>query len=211
MENCFQDTPGRFWIPCHAFWPHQCSKPFSSHTLTFYMIFKCFCFCLPWQHPYLLQRPSTTYSACPRSFTTSPRESNVRKSWEIFLGFIFEKGYFQTDPQKVNTVAELQIHTDRRQLQGFLGFTNFYRRVIKDYSRVAAPLPQLTSTLKTFKWNPKANSVFGELKQRFISAPTFHHPVPSQQFVVEVDASDTGVGAFLSQMSVFDNKVHPCT
>ena len=56
-----------------------------------------------------------------------------------FLDFIVEKGQIKTDP------AEWPTPTSRKQLQRFLGFANFYRRFIRDYSRVATPLTQLTS------------------------------------------------------------------
>lgn len=81
-----------------------------------------------------------------------------------FLGFILEKGQFCTDPKKVQAVAEWPVPHDRKQLQRFLGLANFYRRFFKDYSRVAAPPTQLTSTLKTFIWTPEADRAFGELK-----------------------------------------------
>lgn len=48
------------------------------------------------------------------------------------------------------------------------------------------------------------------LKSRFISAPVLSIPDPTAQFIVEVDASDVGVGAVLSQWSSKDGKVHPC-
>lgn len=63
---------------------------------------------------------------------------------------------------------------------------------------MAAPLTQLTSTLKAFKWTSEAETVFGELKAHFMSAPILRHPNPTEQFMVEVDASDSGVGAVLS-------------
>lgn len=81
--------------------------------------------------------------------------------------------------------------SDRKQLQRFLGFTNFYRRFIKNYSCVAAPLTKLISTLRTFIWTPEAEQAFGELKALFSSAPILYHSVPSKQFIVEVDASYT--------------------
>lgn len=66
---------------------------------------------------------------------------------------------------------------------------------------MAAPLTQLTSTLKTFSWTPEADRIFGELKAVFSTAPILCHTDPTKQFRVEVDASDLGVGAVLSQKS----------
>ena len=64
--------------------------------------------------------------------------------------------------------------------------------------------------LKTFSWSPEAETAFTRLKQLFTSAPILLHPDPSRQFVVEVDASDTGVGAVHSQSNPKDGKLHPC-
>lgn len=73
---------------------------------------------------------------------------------------------------------------------------------------MAAPLTGLTSTIKPFIWRPEAEHAFVLLKERFTSAPILSQRDPSQQVVVEVDAS--GVGAVLSQRSDKGGKLHPC-
>ena len=85
-----------------------------------------------------------------------------------------------------------------------------YRRFIRNYSSVAAPLTALTSPRVPFRWTSAAAEAFGELKTRFSSAPILIFPDLTRQFIVEVDASDTGVGAVLSQWAARDQKVHPC-
>ena len=114
------------------------------------------------------------------------------------------------DPSKVSAVAEWPSLSTRKKLQQFLVFANFYRRFIRGYSQIAAPLMALTSTKSTFAWTPVAETAFQGLKRRFVSAPILTQPDPSLQFVVEVDASDTGVGVVLSQRSPSDHKLHPC-
>ena len=94
-------------------------------------------------------------------------------------------------------------------MQRFLGFAHFYRRFIRNYSGLAAPLTALTSTSVQFVWSPAAERAFQDLKRRFTSAPILTQPDPNRQFIVEVDASDVGVGAILSQRSAKDGKVHP--
>ena len=127
-----------------------------------------------------------------------------------FLGYIISQDQVEMDPSKVSAVAEWPSPSTRKRLQQFLGFAYFYRRFIRGYSQVAAPLTALTSTKTTFAWTPEAETAFQSLKQRLISAPILIQPDPSLQFVVEVDASDTGVGAVLSQRSASDHKLHPC-
>ncbi|KAF7657494.1 hypothetical protein LDENG_00026380, partial [Lucifuga dentata] len=98
----------------------------------------------------------------------------------------------------------------RKELQRFLGFANFYRCFIQNYSSLAVSLYALTSRSTPFLWSSQANKVFQNLKERFTSAPILTQPDPTRQFIVEVDASDVGVGAVLSQRSPVDHKVHPC-
>lgn len=72
-----------------------------------------------------------------------------------FLGYIFEAGSIHLDPGKVEAVSQWKQPDTRKRLQQFLGFANLSRRFIRNYSSIASPLTQLTSTTKTFKWNPK--------------------------------------------------------
>ncbi|KAI3370812.1 hypothetical protein L3Q82_007120 [Scortum barcoo] len=109
-----------------------------------------------------------------------------------FLGFIIKEGCVQADPAKVRAVAEWPIPTNRKLLQRFLGFANFYRRFIRNYSQEAAPLTALTSPSCPFVWSEEAEKAFNRLRTLFTTAPVLVQPDPAQQFVVEVDASDIG-------------------
>ncbi|KAK3556472.1 hypothetical protein QTP70_008336 [Hemibagrus guttatus] len=98
-----------------------------------------------------------------------------------------------------------------KELQRFLGFAHFYRRFIHNYSVTAAPL---TSLLKgkpsRLKWTEDATRAFTNLKDSFTTAPILKHPDPNLPFVVEVDASDSGIGAILSQRHGQPGKLFPC-
>ncbi|KAI7805934.1 Pol polyprotein [Triplophysa rosa] len=127
-----------------------------------------------------------------------------------FLGHIISPRGIEPDPAKIKAVAEWSTPDSRKALQRFLGFANFYRRFIRGFGQVAAPLTALTSIKVPFRWNPQAQVAFDNLKSRFVSAPVLCLPDPERQFIVEVDASDVGIGAVLSQRSGGDGKVHPC-
>lgn len=114
----------------------------------------------------------------------------------IFLGYIIGSRRVKADSEKIQAVVEWSRPTTLKQLQQFLGFANFYRRFIKNYSRVEAPLTRLISTSAQFIWT---ESAFIKLKALFASVPVLIQPDPSLQFIVEVDASDSGVGTVLSQ------------
>ncbi|KAI5615380.1 hypothetical protein C0J50_10784 [Silurus asotus] len=98
------------------------------------------------------------------------------------------------DSARIRAVEEWPEPENRKQLQRFLGFANFYRKFIRGFSTITVPLHRLTSTRQPFTWNSEAEQAFLELKTWFTSAPVFTLPDPSQEFVVEVDASDKGVG-----------------
>ncbi len=84
------------------------------------------------------------------------------------------------------------------------------RSVSRNFIQVAAPLTALTSIRSHFTWSEVAQNAFDHLKKLFTSAPILITPDPTRQFIVEVDTSDVGVGAILSQCSSQDDKVHPC-
>lgn len=73
-----------------------------------------------------------------------------------------------------------------------------------------APLTCLNSTLKPFQWSEEGEVAFAKLKTVYTSAPIVSKPDLSHQFIVEVDASDIGVSAVLSQRYAVDQKLHPC-
>ena len=110
-----------------------------------------------------------------------------------FLGFIIAQGQLQPDPAKIQAVEELPTPMTCKQLQRLHGFANFYRRFIKDFSQVAAPVHQLTSASASFTWTPSSGAAFLRLKRLFMQAPILLHPDSARQFVVEVDASDSSV------------------
>lgn len=69
-----------------------------------------------------------------------------------FLGFIVKQGQLSLDPAKIKAAVEWPSASSRKWLQQFLGFANFYRWFIRNYSKVVAPLMRLTSTLKPLIW-----------------------------------------------------------
>lgn len=129
----------------------------------------------------------------------------------FFLGYIMSQGFVQMDSQKVGAVVNWPRLSTVKQVQPFLGFAHFYRRFVRDFSAFAAPLTTLTKgSAGHVCWTLAVERAFQDLKCRFSSAPILVHADPSLPFVVEVDASDVGVGAVLSQHSAKDQKLHPC-
>ena len=128
----------------------------------------------------------------------------------VVVEYVIASGSISMDPEKVKAVEEWPTPMDCKSLQRFLGFANFYRRFIRGYSSIAATLTRLMSTKIRFCWDQEAKEAFQELRRRFTTAPILIHPDSEKQFIVEVDTSNVGVGAILSQRTAGDNKVHPC-
>uniref|UniRef100_A0A8C1XQM0 Gypsy retrotransposon integrase-like protein 1 n=1 Tax=Cyprinus carpio TaxID=7962 RepID=A0A8C1XQM0_CYPCA len=111
------------------------------------------------------------------------------------------------DNMRLQAVPSQEIR--RKELQRFLGFSNFYRRFIQNYSSITSP-SLLRNKLKSLSWTPSATEAFATLKEAFTTAPLLVHPDPDRPFIVEVDASTTGVGAALSQQQGNPSRLHPC-
>lgn len=103
------------------------------------------------------------------------------------LTFHHPAGTVLTDPAKVSAVAAPNL------LQVSNKFANFCHCFIRDYRKVVAPFTRPTSTLRVFHLTHEDEAAFSQLKALFSSTPIQSHPDPSQQFVVEVDASNVGV------------------
>ena len=126
-----------------------------------------------------------------------------------YLGVIISHNHVEMDPVKVAGVAEWPTPKSRKEVQSFLGFTNFYRRFILNFSDDARPLFDLSKKDVTFRWGISEEEAFTKLKKSITSAPTLTLPSDNQPFRVEADGSGVATGAVLSQLSSEDGKWHP--
>ncbi len=128
-----------------------------------------------------------------------------------FLRYVISQKGIQMDQGKVKAIREWPLPQSVKELQRFLGFTNFYRQFVKNFSMLTASLTSLLrGKPKTLSWNSLAHEAFDQLKEAFSTAPILRHPDPQVPFVVEVDASTTGVRAVLSQQCGEPPILHPC-
>ena len=124
-----------------------------------------------------------------------------------YLGLVVSQNEVKMDPAKVAGVTEWPVPTKRKELRGFLGFLNFYRCFIKDFTSIAQPLNTLTSEKKEFEWTKECQKVFETLKKAITTAPALAMPTDKDPFRIETDGSGIGLGAVLSQKQ--NNLWHP--
>ena len=123
-----------------------------------------------------------------------------------YLGHIVSRDGVATDPVKIKAVKEWPTPTSVTQVRSFLGLAAYYRRFIKDFSKIAAPLHQLTEKNQKFSWADECNEAFNQLKESLTTTPVLAYPVMGKQFILDCDASDIAIGAVLSQVN--DNIEH---
>jgi hypothetical protein len=120
-----------------------------------------------------------------------------------YLGFIIEAGKgLSMDPEKVKAIKEWEAPVNVKGVRSFLGFANFYRRFIKNYSGLAAPLTRLTGDV-SFHWGEAEQHAFNKLKEIFVTEPVLAQWDPDRETILETDSSGYVVAGVLSQ---YDNQ-----
>jgi len=116
-----------------------------------------------------------------------------------FLGHVVSAEGVAAHPDKTKMVAEWPTPSCVKDIRGWLGLTGYYRRFVKDYARVTAPL---TSALKhgvKFEWTFEMQASFDEPKEALTSPPILAMPTADGTFTLDTDASDVAIGGVLSQ------------
>jgi Reverse transcriptase (RNA-dependent DNA polymerase)/RNase H-like domain found in reverse transcriptase len=116
-----------------------------------------------------------------------------------FLGVWITQGEVQMDDTKVEKVRNWRPPTNVTEVRKFLGFTGYYCYFIKDYSKIARPLLQLTHLTTTWHWDEDDQTAFETLHQAMINKPALRQPNFTKPFFLLTDASAYGVGAILLQ------------
>ena len=103
------------------------------------------------------------------------------------------------EPEKVEAVMSWERPKSVFEIRSYLGLAGYYRRFIKDFSRIAAPMTRLTRKEVKFEWDDRCEEAFQELKRRLTSAPILIVPNRGRGYTVYCDASRAGLGCVLMQ------------
>lgn len=136
------------------------------------------------------------------NLTVNFEKSNFCCSSLAYLGYVVDNHGLHTDPEKVKVILEFPLPKTYTQLKRFIGLASWYRRFVKDFATITAPLHDLTKGItkgRRIEWNEPAKEAFATLKEKLVSTPILITPDFSQPFAIHCDASNFGIGAVLCQ------------
>ncbi|GJQ91318.1 reverse transcriptase domain-containing protein [Tanacetum coccineum] len=163
-------------------------------------------------------RPSTSPWGAPVLFVKK-KDGSFRTCSSVYSKIDLRSGYHQlrvrdedipktsfrtsqgihVDPAKIEAVKNWESPTTLTEVRQFLGLAGYYQRFIKDFSKIAKSLTELTQKNKNYIWGEDQESTFQLLKQKLYEAPILALPEGNDDFVVYCDASYQGLGAVLMQ------------
>jgi hypothetical protein len=131
-------------------------------------------------------------------------------SFGVLLGHIVCKRGLLVDPSKIAIIVDFPPPTLVKQLPTVLGHTGYYRKFIKGYAQITAPMEKLLKKDCHFGWSEEFQQSFDTLKQKMVIAPILVFPDWSKEFHVHVDSYSIALGAVLAQLGEGDID-HPLT
>ena len=152
-----------------------------------------------------LRRLSLVFEALQRAgLKLKPKKCLLTRHEVVYLGHIVSSQGIRTDPTKIQKVQEWPTPCNLTEVRSFLGLCSYYRKFIAGFAHIAEPLHRLTKKNVKFVWTEECCQAFVKLKKRLTTAPVLSYPNFDLPFQLDTDASDSGIGAVLSQ--TYDGK-----
>ena len=130
-----------------------------------------------------------------------PEKSNMFQTSVVFLGHVVSAYGVKPNLANIAKVVDWPQPKTPKQVRQFVAFGSYYRRFVKDYASIVRPMVELTKAGKRFLWDEVCEKSFQTVKKALISADIMGYPVnDGGEFVLDVDASDLGIGAVLHQV-----------
>lgn len=142
-------------------------------------------------------------------FSISHEKSRFCAKQLHYLGYVLDEFGLGMDPEKITPILNIPPPKNLRELRRIMGMSSWYRRFIRNFSDITSPMTELLKTkkMKNFVWTKEADEAFRKLKTALVSAPVLTSPDFNKQFTIQTDASDTGLGAVLTQGDGPDERV----
>ena len=128
-----------------------------------------------------------------------PGKCEILKKSVKYLGRVIDGNGMYPDPEQAQSIEEWIEPRNHKEMQSFLGLSNYYRDFIINYAEKAKPLTELTKTTKDYEWSDEAQRAFDLLKKELCSNPILALPVSDGMFYLDTDASDVAISGILHQ------------
>ncbi|CAH8536658.1 unnamed protein product [Dicrocoelium dendriticum] len=131
-----------------------------------------------------------------------PSKCQFLKNEVAYLGHIVSGNGVRCDPEKVERVRSWPIPKNTDEVRSFLGLASYYRRFVKHFATIATPLNEILKANQAFTWGEAQQKAFECLRNSLCEAPVLAFPdtrLSAGPFILDTDASNTGIGAVLSQ------------
>ena len=128
-----------------------------------------------------------------------PKKCQFAKNKVLYLGYYITDKGLETDPDKIKLIHNFPVPQNLKSLRSFIGLAQFYRRFIKNFSKIAAPLFQLQKKDQEFHWTPECQEAFDKLKHSLEQTPTLKYPDTTKPFILNTDASMVAISYILQQ------------
>lgn len=125
----------------------------------------------------------------------------------MYLGYIISGSGIKTSQEKTSSIIDWSLPANKTEVKSFLGLSSYYRKFVRNFASIAKPLHQLTEEKRQFIWNKEAQTDFTNLKKALTTPPILAFPSVDEPFILDTDASNSGIGAVLSQIQLKEEKV----
>jgi len=126
-----------------------------------------------------------------------PKKMSIATNTANFLGYTLHAGGYTSDSNRCKIIKEYPKPKNVKEMKRFLGIANYFRRLIKDYSKRSAPLQQLLGKDVKFEWTDRQQNSFCDIRDTLCSAPVSGYPDRAQPLRIILDACATGLGYIL--------------
>ncbi|GBG88309.1 hypothetical protein CBR_g46876 [Chara braunii] len=133
------------------------------------------------------------------NFKINAKKCEWAKTQVLYLGHVLGGDGIKPEDNKIAAIRDWPTPRMLTELRSFLGLANYYRKFVRNFSTIAAPLRRLLKKETIRKWDKDCTSAMKKLKQALIEYPVLKVADPSLPFVVTTDASQYGIGAVLQQ------------
>lgn len=141
-------------------------------------------------------------------FINRAREYNIKfnkdklqycKSQVKFLGHLFDQNGMTLDPSRIEAIQKLKSPTNKKELQRLLGFLNYVRSFISNFSELTAPIRNLLKKDTDWQWTDNHTMALNIIKDRLTKSPVLSSFDPNKSITIQTDSSQSGLGCCLLQ------------